>query len=150
MVEIDWQPKSKHAPPPESAYMEWFTHMRDVSDEFGKPFAGIVRKFEGQLERAGYEVTSHRWEQLKPKEHCHEHSNRHQQNKLARLTRDLLVFPEVDHLEGLSMRLLTQRGELASGVRAMCARVVQEIREESFLPYHTMSVSGRTSERISC
>lgn len=145
VVEINWTPLSaRNQPRADSPYLKWFKEVTDAARAFGKPWLDDVNQLRAVLDRPGYSVTHDIRQGLNMQEKCHEYPHEIK-NMLACRHWNLVTDPQLGHLEGLSMRLLTQQGYTAAQVRALCREARRNLRLEPddvqfFQPYHLMCV----------
>lgn len=137
LVEIDWRMQSDDPAPTPCALHAWYNAVAHASAAAGRPLVGVVENLEPWLRGAGFSVE--RWlpERLDVRENARYEVDE-TKNQLARLHRALLFDPAVGHLEGMAMRVLTQRGWSEAQVRELCEAAREEIKQESFLPFHMM------------
>lgn len=141
---MDWWPRYDGPIPEESEYISWFRQVEAAALEFGKPIAGVVRQIQSSIESVGFEVISHKRETLHVSVTCRVQRH-HMHACLALRHFELLSTPTLGHLEGLSMRLLTQKGWTTREVRAKCEAVRAELEKvdgsgewRTLWPYHKM------------
>ena len=137
LVEIDWEPLSDRPPPNPCHYREWFDQTAKAARERGKPIVGVFEAMRRSLDGGDFSITCTKREKLDLEEDCLL-ERMELRNLLARRHRELLYDPALGHLEGLSMRLLTQKGWTPAQVRALCNAARKELFEEKFLPYHIL------------
>lgn len=141
-MEIDWRPRSDGPLPAESFYVRWYQEIAEASRLFGKPIDGVIERTMENLQKTGFRVTRHRSERLGPQAASLQCTLSAEADdaclRMGRLMDLLLTEENGGHLEGMSMRLLTQRGWRPAEVRSLCRQARTEARQKDFPLHHRM------------